>query len=69
MCKQWHHIIPHEITDRRYKDIAGDLNVLVAILLALHLAVYNGLQDPAQRYALILGTPTPFSTPAIIGPS
>lgn len=46
---QWHHIIPHEITDRRYKDIAADLNVLVTILLVLHMVLYKGMTEAAPR--------------------
>jgi hypothetical protein len=40
-----HHYIPHEITVRRYRDIAGDLNTIVAIIFVVHLFLYDWLKD------------------------
>lgn len=42
---QMHHFIPHEITVRKYADICGDLNVIVSILFAIHMLLYDGLKD------------------------
>ncbi len=52
---QWHHLLPHEITTRTYQHIAADLNGIVGIEFGVHLAAFNGLEDPRLRCLVCAG--------------
>jgi hypothetical protein len=52
---QMHHFIPHEITVRRYRDIAGDLNTIVGVIFLIQTYIYGGLKDGRVMCVLAAG--------------
>ncbi|TFJ83869.1 hypothetical protein NSK_004966 [Nannochloropsis salina CCMP1776] len=40
-----HHILPVEIAQRRYRDICGDLNVIVGLIFAINLLLFDWMKD------------------------
>jgi len=40
-----HHILPVEIAQRRYRDICGDLNVIVGVIFVINLVVFDWMKD------------------------
>jgi hypothetical protein len=40
-----HHILPVEIAQRRFRDICGDLNVIVGVIFVINLVVFDLLKD------------------------
>ena len=40
-----HHILPVEIAQRRFRDICGDLNVIVGVIFVINMLVFDRLKD------------------------
>jgi len=45
---QWHHAIPHDIVTKPFVEVCGDLNYVILLHLAWHMAIF-GLHDSAAN--------------------